>query len=77
MAPNAHNFANKHWRFIEKKLTTVMGQIRDDIPDFLPVVGKKRVIISDYKGMLLNSHFRMTFRMMTLFQKVYECFSFP
>jgi len=50
VAQDAHKFANAYWRFIEKKLDSKIGQIRDDIPDFLPVGGKNRVIISDFKG---------------------------
>lgn len=47
-AHDAHVYANEQWRFIEKKQGTIIGQILENVPDFLPLVAKSRVIISEY-----------------------------
>eukprot|EP00554_Chaetoceros_debilis_P005726 CAMPEP_0194073012 /NCGR_PEP_ID=MMETSP0149-20130528/581_1 /TAXON_ID=122233 /ORGANISM="Chaetoceros debilis, Strain MM31A-1" /LENGTH=576 /DNA_ID=CAMNT_0038752967 /DNA_START=64 /DNA_END=1794 /DNA_ORIENTATION=+ len=45
---DAHNYADTQWKFIEKKQGTIIGQIMENIPDFLPMVVKSRVIVSEY-----------------------------
>lgn len=47
-AHDAHLYANEQWRFIEKKQGTVWGQIIENVPDFLPLMTKSRIIISEY-----------------------------
>lgn len=47
-ALDAHVYANEQWQFIEKKQGTLFGQMMENVPDFLPLVAKSRVIISEY-----------------------------
>ena len=47
-ANDAHLYANAQWRWIEKKQGTFLGQILENVPDFLPLAAKSRVIISEY-----------------------------
>jgi len=47
-AHDAHLFANDQWRWIEKKQDTFIGQVLENVPDFLPLVSKSRVIISEW-----------------------------
>ncbi len=48
VAHDAHNFADEQWKFIEKKQGTFIGQVLENVPDFLPLVSKNRVIVSEY-----------------------------
>jgi len=48
IAHDAHIFANRQWQFIEKKQDTWIGQVLENVPDFLPLVSKNRAIISEY-----------------------------
>jgi len=47
-AHDAHLFANDQWRWIQKKQDTLLGQVLENIPDFLPLVAKSRFIISEW-----------------------------
>jgi len=47
-AHDAHLFANDQWRWIEKKQDTFLGQVLENVPDFLPLISKSRVIISEW-----------------------------
>ena len=47
-AHDAHIFANEQWRYIEEKQSTLLGQIKENLPDYLPLISKTRVIISEY-----------------------------
>jgi len=48
VAHDAHLFANEQWKFIEEKQATWIGQMLENMPDFLPLASKTRVIISEY-----------------------------
>eukprot|EP00592_Proboscia_alata_P006844 CAMPEP_0194358092 /NCGR_PEP_ID=MMETSP0174-20130528/5432_1 /TAXON_ID=216777 /ORGANISM="Proboscia alata, Strain PI-D3" /LENGTH=529 /DNA_ID=CAMNT_0039128327 /DNA_START=212 /DNA_END=1801 /DNA_ORIENTATION=+ len=48
VANDAHLFANEQWKFIENKQDTWLGQILENVPDFVPLVSKNRVIVSEY-----------------------------
>jgi phosphatidylserine/phosphatidylglycerophosphate/cardiolipin synthase-like enzyme len=48
VAIDGHNFADVQWKFIEKKQGTIIGQVLENVPDFLPLVAKSRVIVSEY-----------------------------
>jgi len=45
---DGHIFANDQWFFIEKKQSTCIGQMAENIPDALPLIWKTRVIISEF-----------------------------
>jgi len=45
---DAHHFANTQWQFIEKKQASLLGQILENVPDFIPLASKNRVIVSEY-----------------------------
>ena len=48
VAHDAHLFANSQWQFIEKKQASLLGQILENVPDFIPLASKNRVIVSEY-----------------------------
>ena len=48
VARDGHRFANLQWAFIEKKQNTCVGNCIDSIPDYLPVVLRTRVTVSEY-----------------------------
>ena len=48
VAHDAHNYADEHWEFIKSKQSTWIGQVLENVPDFLPLASKTRVIISEY-----------------------------
>ena len=48
VAHDAHNYADTQWAFIEKKQATFLGQILENVPDFLPLPAITRVIVSEY-----------------------------
>ena len=48
IAHDAHNYADAQWKFIENKQATFLGQIFENLPDFLPQVSRTRVIVSNY-----------------------------
>jgi len=54
VAHDAHLFANGQWKFIEHKQDTWAGQILENVPDFLPLISKNRVIVSEYPEGVAN-----------------------
>ena len=48
VARDGHRFANLQWAFIEKKQNTCVGSCIDSLPDYLPVVLRTRVTVSEY-----------------------------
>jgi len=45
---DGHLFANDQWAYIERKQGTVIGTLVDRIPDYLPVLWKTRVTVSEF-----------------------------
>jgi phosphatidylserine/phosphatidylglycerophosphate/cardiolipin synthase-like enzyme len=45
---DGHLFANEQWRFIETIQSTACGQCVDKIPDYLPLLAKTRVTVSEF-----------------------------
>jgi phosphatidylserine/phosphatidylglycerophosphate/cardiolipin synthase-like enzyme len=45
---DAHMYANGQWDYIQNKQSSWIGQIAENIPDFIPLVAKSRVIVSEY-----------------------------
>jgi len=48
VARDGHRFANLQWAFIKSKQMTCVGSCIDSIPDYLPVVLRTRVTVSEY-----------------------------
>ena len=48
VAHDAHNYTYTQWKFIEKKQAPFLGQIMENVPHFLPIASRTRVIISEY-----------------------------
>lgn len=45
---DGHHFANYQWDFIKRKQDTCVGQMAENIPDYLPLAWKNRVIVSEF-----------------------------
>ena len=45
---DGHLFANEQWRFIEVMQSTACGQCVDKLPDYLPLLAKTRVTVSEF-----------------------------
>jgi len=45
---DGHLYANAQWGFIEKKQSSITGQLVDKLPDSLPLVSRSRVTVSEY-----------------------------
>ena len=48
VARDGHRFANQQWQFIESKQSTCIGGCVDRLPDYLPLVLKSRVTVSEW-----------------------------
>mmetsp|Transcript_6969 Transcript_6969/g.15906 ORF Transcript_6969/g.15906 Transcript_6969/m.15906 type:complete len:358 (+) Transcript_6969:173-1246(+) len=48
VARDGHRFANQQWQFIESKQTTCIGCVVDAMPDYLPLVLRTRVTVSEW-----------------------------
>jgi phosphatidylserine/phosphatidylglycerophosphate/cardiolipin synthase-like enzyme len=48
VAHDGHLYANAQWAFIERVQSTCFGRIIDALPDYLPIVSKTRVTVSEY-----------------------------
>lgn len=48
VAHDGHLFANEQWRFIELMQRTAFGQCVDKLPDYLPMLTKTRVTVSEF-----------------------------
>jgi phosphatidylserine/phosphatidylglycerophosphate/cardiolipin synthase-like enzyme len=48
VAHDGHLFANEQWRFIEQIQRTVCGRFVDRIPDYLPLLARTRVTVSEF-----------------------------
>ncbi|KAL7533188.1 hypothetical protein ACHAXR_005090 [Thalassiosira sp. AJA248-18] len=48
VARDGHRFANQQWEFIEQKQSTCIGCVVDTMPDYLPLVLRTRVTVSEY-----------------------------
>jgi phosphatidylserine/phosphatidylglycerophosphate/cardiolipin synthase-like enzyme len=51
---DGHLFANEQWAFIEKKQSSFLGGIAENLPDAMPLLWKNRVIISEYPKKIAN-----------------------
>jgi len=45
---DGHMFANYQWEFIKKKQDTCIGQMAENIPDYVPLIWKSRVMVSEF-----------------------------
>lgn len=45
---DGHMYANGQWDYIQTKQSSWIGQIVENVPDFLPLVAKSRVTVSEY-----------------------------
>lgn len=45
---DGHYFANEQWSFIEKRQSTLAGQCVDKLPDYVPLLWKTRVTVSEW-----------------------------
>jgi phosphatidylserine/phosphatidylglycerophosphate/cardiolipin synthase-like enzyme len=48
VAHDGHLFANDQWEFIQSNQDTCCGTMVDHIPDYMPVVAKTRVTVSEF-----------------------------
>jgi len=48
VARDGHRFANQQWAFVESKQSTCMGCVVDSMPDYLPLVLRTRVTVSEW-----------------------------
>mmetsp|Transcript_29558 Transcript_29558/g.53613 ORF Transcript_29558/g.53613 Transcript_29558/m.53613 type:complete len:756 (-) Transcript_29558:108-2375(-) len=48
VARDGHRFANQQWEFIESKQSTCVGCVIDTMPDYLPLVLRTRVTVSEW-----------------------------
>lgn len=48
VARDGHRFANQQWQFIESKQNTCIGCVVDTMPDYLPLVLRTRVTVSEW-----------------------------
>jgi phosphatidylserine/phosphatidylglycerophosphate/cardiolipin synthase-like enzyme len=45
---DGHLFANQQWAFIQKKQSSLIGGLAENLPDSMPLLWKNRVIVSEY-----------------------------
>lgn len=45
---DGHYFANQQWAFIAKRQSTIIGQCIDRVPDYVPLLWKTRVTVSEW-----------------------------
>lgn len=50
VAHDGHLFANNAWRYIKSVQGKFIGRITENLPDFLPTVLKRRVIVTEFPG---------------------------
>ena len=48
VARDGHRFANQQWEFVERKQGTCVGCVVDAMPDYLPLVLRSRVTVSEW-----------------------------
>ena len=66
VAHDGHLFANRQWRFIERRQETLLGTIGDKLPDYMPQATKVRVTVSEWPRKVASEHppsYRRTFKL--------------